>query len=89
MTRSGGQVTVSIWNTGPGIAPEALPFVFDRFFKEDRSRGLNTRGSGLGLHICKVLVNLSGGKIWVESQEGEWCRFSFTLPAESAKKGRK
>ena len=89
VTRSGGQVTVSIWNTGPGIAPEALPFVFDRFFKEDRSRGLNTRGSGLGLHICKVLVNLSGGKIWVESQEGEWCRFSFTLPAESAKKGRK
>ena len=89
VTRSGGQVTVSIWNTGPGIAPEALPFVFDRFFKEDRSRGLNTRGSGLGLHICKVLVNLSGGKIWVESQEGEWCRFSFTLPAEGAKKGRK
>ena len=89
VTRSGGQVAVSIWNTGPGIAPEALPFVFDRFFKEDRSRGLNTRGSGLGLHICKVLVNLSGGKIWVESQEGEWCRFSFTLPAEGAKKGRK
>ena len=89
VTRSGGQVTVSIWNTGPGIAPEALPFVFDRFFKEDRSRGLNTRGSGLGLHICKVLVNLSGGQIWVESQEGEWCRFSFTLPAEGAKKGRK
>ena len=89
VTRSGGQVTVSIWNTGPDIAPEALPFVFDRFFKEDRSRGLNTRGSGLGLHICKVLVNLSGGKIWVESQEGEWCRFSFTLPAEGAKKGRK
>ena len=89
VTKSGGQVTVSIWNTGPGIAPEALPFVFDRFFKEDRSRGLNTRGSGLGLHICKVLVSLSGGKIWVESQEGEWCRFSFTLPAEGAKKGRK
>ena len=89
VTRSGGQVTVNIWNTGPGIAPEALPFVFDRFFKEDRSRGLNTRGSGLRLHICKVLVNLSGGKIWVESQEGEWCRFSFTLPAEGAKKGRK
>ena len=89
VTRSGGQVTVSIWNTGPGIAPEALPFVFDRFFKEARSRGLHSRASGLGLHICKVLVNLSGGKIWVESQEGEWCRFSFTLPAEGAKKGRK
>ena len=61
--------------------------MFDRFFKEDRSRGLNTRGSGLGLHICKVLVNLSGGKIWVESQEGEWCRFSFT-PARREREKR-
>ena len=57
--------------------------VFDRFYKEDKSRGLNVRGSGLGLHICKVLVSLSGGKIWAESQEGEWCRFSFSLPAEA------
>ena len=38
-------------------------------------------GSGLGLHICKVLINLSGGKIWVDSKEGEYCEFLFTLPA--------
>ena len=44
-------VRVTIENTGDGIAPDALPFVFERFYKEDRSRGLNTRGSGLGLHI--------------------------------------
>ncbi|MGN0975897.1 MAG: ATP-binding protein [Gemmiger sp.] len=76
-----GMVETSIENTGAGIAADALPYVFDRFYKEDRSRGLNTRGSGLGLHICKVLITLSGGQIKVESEEGQWCRFTFTLPA--------
>ena len=81
VTQSKGAVTVGVRNTGAGIAPEALPYVFDRFYKEDKSRGLNTTGSGLGLHICKVLINLSGGKIWVDSKEGEYCEFLFTLPA--------
>ncbi len=75
-----GIVEVSITNTGEGISPEALPFVFQRFYKEDASRGLNANGSGLGLHICKVLITLSGGTIRVESKHGEWCRFIFTLP---------
>ena len=79
--KKGGMVEVSIENTGSGIAPEALPFVFERFYKEDHSRGMNTRGSGLGLHICKILVNLSGGQIHAESEAGKWCRFVFTLPA--------
>lgn len=79
--RHGNMVEVRIENTGAGIAPEALPFVFERFYKEDRSRGMNTRGSGLGLHICKILINLSGGQIHAESEEGNWCRFVFTLPA--------
>ncbi len=73
-------VTIRIRNTGEGIAPEALPYVFERFYKEDKSRGLNTMGSGLGLHICKVLVNMSGGQIWVDSNYGKDCTFSFTLP---------
>ena len=76
----GPEVEVSIWNSGQGISPEALPHVFQRFYKEDKSRGLHARGAGLGLNICKVLVNLSGGQIRVESQQGEWCRFVFTLP---------
>lgn len=79
--KGGGKVETSIENTGAGISADALPYVFDRFYKEDRSRGLNTRGSGLGLHICKVLIGLSGGQIKVESEEGQWCRFTFTLPA--------
>lgn len=80
--RLGPDVEIGVWNSGQGISPEALPFVFERFYKEDKSRGLNARGSGLGLHICKVLINLSGGQIRVESKQGEWCKFTFTLPAE-------
>lgn len=82
VARAGGVVTVGVRNTGEGISADALPFVFERFYKEDKSRGLNARGSGLGLHICKVLVTLSGGKIWAESEQGQWCQFNFTLPCE-------
>ena len=83
----GPEAEISIWNSGQGISPEALPYVFERFYKEDRSRGLHARGSGLGLNICKVLVNLAGGQIRVESQQGEWCRFVFTLPTCSPNPG--
>ncbi len=83
----GPEAEIAIWNSGQGIAPEALPFVFDRFYKEDKSRGLHARGAGLGLHICKVLVNLSGGQIRAESKQGEWCRFVFTLPVEVPGRG--
>ena len=62
--------------------------MFDRFYKEDKSRGLNTMGSGLGLHICKVLINLSGGNIWAESKEGEYCQFNFTLPVAVQEKNK-
>ena len=83
----GPEAEISIWNSGQGISPEALPYVFERFYKEDRSRSLHARGSGLGLNICKVLVNLAGGQIRVESQQGEWCRFVFTLPTCSPNPG--
>ena len=85
--RLGPEVEIAIWNSGQGISPEALPYVFQRFYKEDRSRGLHARGAGLGLNICKVLVNLSGGQIRVESQQGEWCRFVFTLPSQALNPG--
>ena len=61
--------------------------MFERFYKEDRSRGLHARGAGLGLNICKVLVNLAGGQIRAESQQGEWCRFVFTLPTQPPEVG--
>lgn len=89
VNRVGGMVQVSVRNTGEGLSAEALPFVFDRFYKADKSRGLNARGNGLGLHICKVLVGLSGGEIRADSESGKWCQFSFTLPAENLKSREK
>lgn len=88
VTQKKDMVTVSVRNTGQGIAPEALPYVFERFYKEDKSRGLNAMGSGLGLHICKVLIGLSGGHIWAESEYGQSCTFAFTLPAAPPKDTR-
>lgn len=79
-------VTVGIRNTGPGMDDDTLRHVFDRFYKADKSRGLNAKGAGLGLHICKVLVGLLGGRLNVESEEGEWTEFLFTLPAAPPKK---
>lgn len=81
-----GKVTVSVYNEGVGIEEEDLPFVFDRFYKTDKSRGLDKSGVGLGLYIARTIIEAHKEKIWVESEHGKWCRFSFTLtktlPAE-------
>lgn len=76
----GEQVLVSIADTGEGIEPEDLPFVFDRFYRADRSRTRATGGSGLGLTISKGLVEAHGGQLKVESKRGVGSRFFFTVP---------
>lgn len=80
-----GQTFVSICNTGIGLAPDEISQLFDRFYKTDKSRGSDT-GSGLGLHICRVLTGLMGGRIWAESEEGKYIQITFTLPSYSSKK---
>jgi signal transduction histidine kinase len=74
-------VTVYVQDTGPGIAPEHLPRVFDRFYRTDESRARASGGAGLGLAIAKAVVELHGGRIWVESEPGRGATFSFSLPA--------
>jgi len=74
------RVCVSVYNEGVGIAAEDLPYVFERFYKADKSRGLDKSGVGLGMFIAKTIIEAHHEKIWVESEEGQWCRFSFTLP---------
>lgn len=74
------QVGVSVQDTGDGIAPNELPFVFDRFWRGDKSRARETGGSGLGLAIAKQLIEAQGGSIGVESNIGQGSRFWFTLP---------
>lgn len=79
------KVTVSVFNEGDGISESDIPYVFDRFYKSDKSRGLDKSGAGLGLFLVKSIINSHGEDIWVESKSGEWCKFSFTLPlAEKA-----
>jgi len=74
------QVGVSVQDTGDGIAPNEIPFVFDRFWRGDKSRARETGGSGLGLAIAKQLIEAQGGTIGVESVIGQGSRFWFTLP---------
>ena len=80
-----GFITVKIRNSGEGIAPEALPYIFDRFYKTDTSRSVHIKGAGIGMYIAKTLVQRSGGDIRVESEQGEYTEFIFTLPAASDK----
>ncbi len=69
-----------IRNSGQGIPKEELSHVFDRFYKTDRSRGLDKSGTGLGLYIAKTSIENHGEEISVNSVENEFTEFSFTLP---------
>lgn len=82
---SGSKTTVSVYNEGDGIAAEDLPYVFDRFYKSDRSRGLDKTGVGLGLYISRTIIDAHKERIKVESEAGKWCMFSFTLPKAAPK----
>ena len=68
-----------IVNTGPGIGPEAIDHIFERFYKGDRSRGSKVTSSGLGLYIVKTLVGRHGGDIYAKSGDGQ-TEFCFTIP---------
>ncbi len=74
------QIQVSVCDSGPGIPEDALPHVFDRFYREDKSRARSTGGSGLGLAIAKALVEAHKGRIWAENALGGGACFHFTLP---------
>jgi PAS domain S-box-containing protein len=74
------ELVVSVIDGGIGIPEEHLPKVFERFYRVDTSDGRKVYGYGLGLYISKHLVELQGGRIWVESQVGQGSCFSFTLP---------
>ncbi len=79
-TQEGNQVQVAVTDTGEGIPPEDLPYIFERFYRVDKSRTRGTGGSGLGLTIAKRLVEAHGGKIEAQSEPGKGSRFSFTVP---------
>lgn len=79
-TRDASMTYISVKNSGDGLSKEELPKIFDRFYKSDRSRGLDKNGVGLGLYIVRSIVNLHGGEIFVRSVPGEYAEFVFSIP---------
>ena len=79
---AGGFVQFCVADTGSGIAPHEQAKIFDRFYRGEAIQ-VEQRGAGLGLAITKSLVELHGGKIWVESIPGQGSRFYFTMPIAS------
>lgn len=80
-TKQGNEYLIGVKNSGEGLSREEIPRVFDRFYKTDRSRGLDKNGVGLGLYIVHSIINLHGGEIIVKSVKGEYCEFIFSLQA--------
>jgi two-component system sensor histidine kinase BaeS len=74
-------VVVSIHDTGPGVAPEHLPRVFNRFFRADRGRNRAQGGSGLGLAIAQSIAHAHGGHLEVRSTIGQGSTFTAILPS--------
>ena len=85
VSASGGEsfVTVEVHDQGPGISRQQQKYLFDSYYAPVH-RGRRTGGLGIGLSLCKVLVELQGGKIWVRSRPGKGASFFFTLPALQA-----
>jgi signal transduction histidine kinase len=77
-------VAISVADTGTGISADDLPFVFERFYRADRSRTRASGGSGLGLTITKRIVEAHGGTITAKSEPGKGSTFTFTLPIEGS-----
>jgi len=82
---SSSPVCLSVQDAGPGIPAEESPLLFEKFVRLKRDLAGTTRGTGLGLYICKRFVEAMGGQIWVESSgcPGEGSRFCMTLPSFS------
>lgn len=85
ITEEQTKVVVKVYNEGVGISAEDIPHVFDRFYKSDKSRGLDKTGVGLGLYICKTIMDNLGEDISVSSRQGEYCEFTIKLTKQKGK----
>ncbi|MED4599837.1 sensor histidine kinase [Paenibacillus validus] len=85
MIDNGAEMKVRVLDTGEGIGEDDLPYVFDRFYTSNKSRNSVTGGKGLGLSIAREIVEVHGGRIWIEhTAKGQGTIICFSLPAEKA-----
>jgi signal transduction histidine kinase len=84
-----GSVGVHVADTGPGISPEHLPRLFERFYRVDPARSRDDGGTGIGLAIARSVVEAHGGRIWAESEPGKGSMFTFELPVALAAETRR
>ena len=84
LVREGDTAVLKVWDTGPGIPPQDLPHIFDRFYRVDSGRSRDQGGSGLGLNIARWVVESHGGVLSVESVLGEGATFIARLPISSS-----
>jgi signal transduction histidine kinase len=78
-----------VTDQGIGIPREILPRLFEKFYRGHSSTMPAVCGTGLGLHICKQIVDAHGGQIWVESEPDKGATFSFTIPFASKPAGNR
>ena len=77
-------VRMTVRDTGAGIPPENVPYIFEKFFQADNQAAASAKGTGLGLAIAKTIVNAHGGTIGVESTLGRGTTFSISLPVRAS-----
>jgi signal transduction histidine kinase len=80
VTDEGDRYRFEVWNDGQGVAQEQMDRLFQKFTRIPEAQKRASKGTGLGLFICRTIVTRHGGKIWAEGQEGEWINFIFELP---------
>lgn len=80
-----GKLCIAIQNTGDGISSEEIGRIFERFYKVDKSRSYDVKSAGLGLYLCKTIVEMHGGQIYAESAEGQFTRFTMIFDKSNEK----
>ncbi len=82
--RKGPELELRVADDGPGIPASDLPHIFERFYRVDKGRSREKGGTGLGLSIVKHIIQLHGGRVWAESEQGKGTTFIIVLPIKSA-----
>ena len=80
-TKKADEIETTVADNGSGIPADAIPHLFTKFYRVNEMNSA-TRGTGLGLYICKSIIEAHGGAIWVESEEGKGTTFSFRIPVK-------